>query len=132
MYQLYYQLLLLNYAVTVILLTLPSSSRAMEVTSDSCNEALLSGTSFRVINKYFTSSGSLDDYHQPYDVRLNGRGWCSNPLGFNVIDPWLKIEFGSIVAITGIKMSGALNNSFIKSFHLQYDNDDNSDTLMVN
>lgn len=88
-----------------------------------CKEPLLNGTLYRVINKYFTASGSLDESHQPYEARLNGSGWCANKQGFNIFNPWLQIEFGADVKINRITIMGAdLDNtsSYVSHFKLEY------------
>lgn len=90
---------------------------------------MLSGHFYRVIDEYFTSSGSLDVDHQPYDARLyrHSQGWCTNTSesNDNITDlPWLQVEFGTSINITSISIGGASygNNAFtfVDEFDLKY------------
>ena len=90
-----------------------------------CKEPLLDGALYRVIDNYFTASGSLNESHQPYEARLNGSGWCANEQGFNIFDPWLQVEFGTDVKINRITIMGAELDktlSYVSHFQLEYCN----------
>lgn len=104
----------------ILLSVLILSAYSTTSSTDSCQtpQALLTGTIYRVVDRYWTASGSLNSTYPPYEARLNGNGWCANRQGFSI--PWLQVEFGTPVLISSFEIHGDDELGYIHSFQFQY------------
>lgn len=103
-------------SLTVILILLIYSTPAED---GDCDLPLLDGSMYRVIDQHFEASGSSNTSHGPEQVRLTGQGWCTNMQGFDIHDPWIQIEFGAQVRVTGIEIARVSADNFVELFEVQ-------------
>ena len=90
------------------------------------------GMEVRVLDSQITASSQWDPNHGPSNARLNfkaGGGktgaWSAR---YNDMNQWLKVDFGQLVTVTGIKTQGRQDccNQWVTSYTVSYSQDNNN------
>ena len=91
-----------------------------------CNEALIDGPTYNVLDGNFSASSTHNDGdHPPSDARLGSDdAWCSMTLD-NTDSPWVQVEFDFPVEIHSVAVAGhfrffALSNEYIVNYYIQF------------